>query len=138
MSETKVDEYLAQIEASAILDQARFGHVYRTLDENLDIPFQTDNYKQHAQAIKPFIRERKTFLDEVWIEDAPICMVHFKDAEGSGNRCVGVISGECIEQLPTAEGDGLQFLGWKMEDTEEFLTTEMPITEEMTVYATWQ
>lgn len=138
MSEIKVDEYLAQIESSAILDQARFGHVYRTLDENLDIPFQTDNYKQHAQAIKQFIRERKAFLDEVWIEDAPICMVHFKDAEDSGNRCIGVISGECIEQLPAAEGDGLQFLGWKMEDTDEFLTTEMPITEEMTVYATWQ
>lgn len=138
MSETKVDEYLAQIESSATLDQARFGHVYRTLDENLDIPFQTENYKQHAQAIKQFIRERKAFLDEVWIENAPICMVHFKDAEGSGNRCVGVISGECIEQLPTTEEDGLQFLGWKIEDTEEFLTTQTPITEEMTVYAAWQ
>ncbi len=138
MSEIKADEYLAQIEASAILDQARFGHVYRTLDENLNIPFQTDNYIQHVQAIKQFIRERKAFLDEVWIENAPICMVHFKDAEGSGNRCVGVISGECIEQLPAVEGDGLQFLGWKIEESEEFLTTQTPVTEEMTVYAVWQ
>ena len=138
MSEIKADEYLAQIEASAILDQARFGHVYRTLDENLNIPFQTDNYKKHAQAIKQFIRKRKDFLDEVWIENAPVCMVHFKDAKGSGNRCVGVISGECVEQLPTPEGNGLQFLGWQIEDTEDYLTTQTPITKELTVYAAWQ
>ncbi|MDE7341129.1 MAG: CotH kinase family protein [Lachnospiraceae bacterium] len=138
MAEEKADEYLAQIEASAILDQARFGHVYCALDENLEIPFSPDNYKMHAQAIKQFILERKAFLDEVWLEDAPICMVHFKNAEGSGNRCVGVITGECIENLPVESKSNMQFLGWQIEDSEDFLTTQTPVTEEITVYPVWE
>ncbi|MDE7277852.1 MAG: CotH kinase family protein, partial [Lachnospiraceae bacterium] len=138
MAVEKADEYLAQIEASAVLDQARFGYVYRTLDENLEIPFSPDNYKLHAQSVKQFILERKAFLDEVWLEDAPICMVHFKDADGNGNRCVGVISGECIETLPTESRDGMQFLGWQIEDSGAFLTTQTPITKEITVYPAWE
>lgn len=138
MAVEKADEYLAQIEASAVLDQARFGYVYRTLDENLEIPFSPDNYKLHAQSVKQFILERKAFLDEVWLEDAPICMVHFKDADGNGNRCVGVISGECIETLPTESRDGMRFLGWQIEDSRAFLTTQTPITSEITVYPAWE
>lgn len=137
MAEEKADEYLAQIEASAVLDQARFGHVYRTLDENLEIPFSPDNYKLHAQAIKQFLLERKAFLDEVWLEDAPICMVHFKDGGGNGNRCIGVIAGECIENFPVENQDGMQFLGWQIEDSGEFLTTQTPVTEEITVHPAW-
>lgn len=138
MADEKADEYLAQIEASAVLDQARFGHVYRTLDENQKIPFDTENYKLHAQNVKQFIRERKAFLDKVWLEDAEICMVHFQDADGNGNRCIGVISGECIEMLPSESQMGMQLAGWQIEGTETFLTTEMPITEEITVKAVWE
>lgn len=138
MADEKVDEYLAQIEASAILDQARFGHVYRTLDENLEIPFSPDNYKLHAQAVKQFLLERKAFLDEVWLEDAEICMVHFKNATGSGNRCVGVIAGECIENLPVEAQDGMQFAGWQIEGSGELLTTQTPVTTDLTVYPIWE
>lgn len=138
MAEEKADEYLAQIEASAVLDQARFGYVYQTLEENLEIPFSPDNYKLHAQAIKQFILDRKAFLDEVWLEDAPICMVHFKDAEGNGNRCIGVIAGECIENLPVVNKRDMQFLGWQIEGSEEFLTTQTPVTGEITVYPAWE
>lgn len=138
MADEKADEYLAQIEASAVLDQARFGHVYRTLEENQNIPFDTENYKLHAQSVKQFIRERKAFLDKVWLEDAPVCMVHFRNDDGSGNRCLGVISGECIEELPSESQTGMLLAGWQIEGTDTFLTTETPITEEMTVRAVWE
>lgn len=138
MADEKADEYLAQIEASAVLDQARFGHVYRTLEENQNIPFDTENYKLHAQSVKQFIRERKAFLDKVWLEEAPVCMVHFRNDDGSGNRCLGVISGECIEELPSESQTGMLLTGWQIEGTDTFLTTETPITEEMTVRAVWE
>lgn len=138
MAEEKADEYLAQIEAAAVLDQARFGHVYRTLDENQNIPFDTENYKLHAQYVKQFIRERKAFLDKVWLENAPVCMVHFQESDGTGNRCFGVISGECIERLPVETQPGMQFAGWKIEGTETLLTTETPITEDITVRPVWE
>lgn len=138
MADEKADEYLAQIEASAVLDQARFGHVYRTLEENQNIPFDTENYKLHAQSVKQFIWERKAFLDKVWLEEAPVCMVHFRNDDGSGNRCLGVISGECIEELPSESQTGMLLAGWQIEGTDTFLTTETPITEEMTVRAVWE
>ena len=138
MAEEKADEYLAQIEAAAVLDQARFGHVYRTLAENQNIPFDTENYKLHAQYVKQFIRERKAFLDKVWLEDAPLCMVHFQESDGTGNRCFGVISGECIERLPVETQPGMQFAGWKIEGTETLLTTETPITEDIVVRPVWE
>ena len=132
MAEEKAGEYLQQIEDSAVLDRARFSHVYLGFGEDaLD-------YKAQAEAVRQFIRERKAFLDEVWLEDAGICMVHFKDEDGGGNRSIGVIKGECIQEFPMDEWETREFLGWKIEGTEEYLTLQMPITEEMTVYAVWK
>ena len=91
-----------------------------------------------AQEVKQFILERKAFLDEVWLEDAEICIVHFKDENGDGNRSIGVKKGECIQAFPSDEWETREFLGWKMEGTEEYLTLQTPITEELTVYATWK
>lgn len=65
-------------------------------------------------------------------------MVHFRNDDGSGNRCLGVISGECIEELPSESQTGMLLAGWQIEGTDTFLTTETPITEEMTVRAVWE
>ena len=129
MYEQKIDEYLEQIEDAAVLDRARFAHVYRLFGEDaLD-------YRAQAELVRDYIREHKAFLDEVWLEDAEVCMVHFKNEIGDGNRCFGVKAGECLQALPEDEKDGMIFLGWKIEGTEEYLTTETPIREETTVYA---
>lgn len=132
MAEGKADEYLLAIAESAVLDRARFSHVYRSFGE--DAP----DYMAQAQEVKQFILERKAFLDEVWLEDAEICIVHFKDENGDGNRSIGVKKGECIQAFPSDEWETREFLGWKMEGTEEYLTLQTPITEELTVYATWK
>lgn len=132
MTEVKADEYLEQIEEAAAPDRARFAHVYRGFGE------EALDYKMQAEAVKQFIRERKAFLDEVWLEDAVIYMVHMKDEDGNGNRCFGVKEGECIRELPAEEQEGRIFLGWTIEGTQEVLTPQMPIMEEVTVYAAWE
>lgn len=131
MSEEKIDEYLEQIEDAAVLDKARFAHVYRDFGEDaLD-------YRAQAEQVRTYICGHKAFLDEVWLENAAVCMVHFKDADGGGNRCFGVKAGECLQALPEDEKEEMVFLGWKIEGTEEYLTTETPIWEETTVYAVY-
>ena len=128
MYEEKIDEYLEQIEDSAVLDRARFAHVYRDFGEDaLD-------YRAQAEDVRVYIREHKAFLDEVWLEDAEVCMVHFRNEDGGGNRSLGVKTGECLQALPDDEKEGMDFLGWKIEGTEEYLTTETPIWEETAVY----
>ncbi len=140
MADRKVDEYLAQIEASAVLDRARFSHVYLTFGEDaLD-------YKAQAEMVRQFIRERKAFLDEVWLEDARICKVEFiweeledgtPDTSRSG-RCFMVKAGECIQELPEESREGRTFLGWRIGSAQEMLTTGTPVMEDMTVYAVWE
>ncbi len=132
MADVKADEYLAQIEAAAVPDRARFTHVYLMFGE------EALDYKAQAEEVKQFIRERKAFLDEVWLENAEVCMVRFLDEEGNIVYCFGVKKGECIEELPVEEGGGRKFLGWKIGDTQEFLTTQIPVTEDMTVYTAWE
>lgn len=131
MADVKADEYLAQIEAAAVPDRARFTHVYLTFGE------EALDYRAQAEAVKQFIRERKAFLDEVWLADAEVRMVRFLNEEGDIIYCFGVKKGECIEELPVQEEDGRKFLGWGT-DAREFLTTQTPVTEDMTVYPVWE
>ena len=130
MYEEKIDEYLAQIEDAAVLDRARFAYIYQGYGK------YAPDYRREAEKVRTYIREHKAFLDEVWLEDAEICMVHFKNEAGEGNRCFAVKAGECLQALPEEdEKEGMIFLGWKIGGTEEYLTTETPIWEEMTVYS---
>lgn len=130
MGTQKVDACLEKTEKAAVLDRARFAHVYRKLGA------VTEDRK--ADVVRRFIRERKAFLDEVWLEDKPVCFVKFMDENGEGNRSLGVMKGECIQELPDFPKGGYVFQGWKMEGTNEFLSTEMPITENMTVRGVWK
>lgn len=70
-------------------------------------------------------------MDEVWLEDAVVCLVHFRNEDGGGNRCFDVKEGECLQALLVSEKEGMIFLGWKIKGTEEYLTTETPIWEEI-------
>ena len=132
MADRKTDEYLEGIVGSAKLDCARFGHIYRSFGDT------EPDYRKEAEKVKQFIRDRKTFLDEVWLENKPVCMVKFGDENGIGNRCLVVIQGECIETLPDFAQDGSELSGWKIEGTDKFLTTQMPITEDISVRAVWK
>jgi Listeria-Bacteroides repeat domain (List_Bact_rpt). len=104
------------------------------------------DYKAQAEMVRQFIRERKAFLDEVWLEDARICKVEFigeeledgtPDTSRSG-RCFMVKAGECIQELPEESREGRTFLGWRIGSAQEMLTTGTPVMEDMTVYAVWE
>lgn len=127
MADQKADEYLERIEAAAVLDRARFAHVYSGYGAS------AMDYRAQAGYVKEFIRERKAFLDEIWLQDAPVYMVHFQDENGEGNRCLGVRAGECIQRLPEGRMDAAEFGGWVITDTGRMLTTQTPITREITV-----
>lgn len=132
MAEEKADEYLARIEKSAVLDQARWGHVYGTYGED------TVDYMDEAGYIKQFIRERKAFMDEIWLEDAETFFVHFKDREGGGNRRFVVKAGECMQDYPTETKEGEEFPGWIIEDTGEPFNLQTPVTRDITVVGAWK
>lgn len=124
MADEMIDEYCNQIDESAVLDTARFAQIYYGYDDDID-------YRVNAENIRNFILERKEFLDKIWIEEAPLCQIRFQDEKGDDIRYLAVMKGECIEELP-AEIDE-DFLGWKIEGREEFLTSKTVIMEDMNV-----
>lgn len=132
MAEEKADEYLARIEKSAVLDKARWEHVYRTYGE------ETPDYMAEAGYVKQFILERKAFMDEIWLEGAETYFVHFKDREGGGNRRFAVKAGECMQDYPTYTKEGEEFLGWTVEDTGEPFNLQTPVTRDITLVGAWK
>lgn len=125
MADKKVDEYISLIEKSAVLDQARWKHVYRTFGRELP------DYKKEAEYVRHFIRERKEFMDEIWLEDAQTCFVRFKDRDGGGNRCLVVKAGECIRNYP------MEASGFRIEDTGELFDEQTPVTRDITLVGIW-
>lgn len=130
--EEKIDEYARQISDAVVTDWARFQHVYR--GEGYDVM----DFSEHVEYVRTFIQERKAFLDEVWIENAPICIVQFQDEDGTGERSVGIIAGECMQTLPAAGDADREFAGWRIAGTDEFFTTQTPVTQDMAVVSTWK
>lgn len=126
MTEKKAEEYLSQISASAVLDQARFYYVYMDYSGEMD-------YRVEAEQVKSFIRDRKQFLDEIWLKKVPVCQVSFLDDEGTELYRLGVIEGETVKELPQEDGS---FVGWKMGD--ELLAGPLEVTENLTVSGVWE
>lgn len=132
IAEKKVDEYAEQIRESAVLDWARFQHVYR--GEGYDVL----DFDGHVEYVRQFIRERKEFLDEVWLGNAPVCIVQFREEDGTGERSVGIISGECMQTLPAMYETDREFAGWNIAGTEDFFTENTPVTQDMAVVCVWK
>lgn len=126
MAEEKAEEYLDRISASAVLDEARFLYVYMDYGGEMD-------FRAEAERVTDFIRERKQFLDEVWLNDAPVCQVSFLDKRGEELYRLGVIQGETVYELPEEHES---FVGWKI--GEELLTGPLTVTEDLTVSGVWE
>lgn len=126
----KIVEYASEIYASADMDAIRWKEIYGEMN----------SYGERSYPIKDFLMQRKEFLDEVWLDDAEICIVHFVAPEWKRDTYMGVIKGECLEAIPIQdrgeESDGIIFNGWFTEDGEEF-DMNKPIYEDVTVYANY-
>lgn len=129
MATNKIDEYSSQIFASAKLDNARFSHLYAENEQE---------YIVLAEYIRHYILNRKDFLDEVWIDDVPITLIHFKYEWENGNRTIGVINGENIQEFPNIYVEGQELSHWKVEGTNIPYTKDTPVTEEITLVPVWK
>lgn len=124
-----IDTYASEMYASGEMDQIRWAGIYggeTTLGQRVDV-------------VRTFLRERKSFLDEVWIEGKEIHTVHFIAEDYSRDTYMSVVAGECLGELPIGEAgsvsDGLIFDGWRTREGELFDGTE-PLWEDITVYGT--
>lgn len=124
----KIDEYVEEIDTAREMDLIRWKEIY---GDSVD-------YVYEVQRIRDFLSARKSFLDEVWIEQRGIGTVCFIPEDGGGCNYMSVLKGERLKRLPgnepgTQEGDRI-FDGWYTEDG-AFFDDTTPVTKDVTVYA---
>lgn len=129
MAEKKVSEYADTIRESSVLDIQRFLPIYQEYDEVVGC-------EDKQEYIQQFLKERKTFLDEVWIGEAETKEVRFLNLEGELIYAISVVKGEPIGYLPN-EVDSSWASGWVLEGTDERIDELTSITEDITVTPVW-
>ena len=129
MAEEKVSEYADTIRESSVLDIQRFLPIYQEHDEVVGC-------EDKQEYIQQFLKERKTFLDEVWIGEAETKEVRFLNLEGELIYAISVVKGEPIGYLPN-EVDSSWASGWVLEGTDERIDELTSITEDITVTPVW-
>lgn len=128
IQDEKIDEYVSEIDNAKDMDLVRWKEIY---GESVD-------YGSEIQTIREFLMARKSFLDQIWIEQKEVCTVRFFAEDGAVCNYVSVIKGECLKRLPgrepgTSYGDSV-FDGWYRSDGAYFDETT-PVDEDITVYA---
>lgn len=149
----KIDDYMKEISRSAVLDAFRW-HEKRlewmfVLPENLEIPDMGDysRYAQlesHTDMIKRFLKEKKDFLDKLWIEHRNFCVVEVKNESSILNQDYNqtiyfwVEKGTPIENLSQYEKINGQTFYYRNVDTGKIITDADVIWENCTLEGIWQ
>ena len=126
----KIDNYFAEIEASAKLDRIRWEQFcYGCYD------WEAEN-KSRLKYLKKFIAERKAFLDEVWLGNATICKVTFEEKTMCRRHTsLGVIKGETLVPITPEEmgymPEGVYLEGWYDVDTGELFDASEPVERDI-------
>lgn len=116
--ETGLDDYAAQLQQAAALDQRRW---------------ETKSARDETEFIRQYMTQRLSFLDSVWIEDVQYCRVLVLWDPDCSAFSHAVLPGETIPTLP-GYYESWEILGWHNAMTEEPFDEKQPIYEDTIVY----
>lgn len=129
--EKGIDEMVEQSRKSAEVDSVRW--------EELKNRYQYyEEYDNDVRYLKYFVRERRNFLNQVWLEKESYHNVNFM-VDGEIWQILCIKDGETpkAEPVPSRYSTGSLFMGWFTEDGVPY-DLYKPIYEDMTFHASWQ
>lgn len=135
--ENRIDEYAAQILASANMDFIR----WQNENKKDDYPGHYRNYENNVRYLKYFLANRLNYLNERWGIDYEVFevpksgeqhQVVFKNGE-SIVEIRAVQDGDVITEPP--ELDGERYWGWYYEHSNEKLRDKIPVYEDIVLFA---
>ena len=95
---------------------------------------EDENAVLAADSVRTFLKERKDFLDRVWLEDEPICVVTVTGEILWRNPCIGVIRGESLKLMPASRAfKGKENWHWEDDATGEWIDGDTPIDRDITL-----
>ena len=130
----RIDEYRERIRVSATLDWIRWK------DTNKDFRYRVcDSYDAYVDYLQEFLRQRKDFLDNIWLKGEEYTRIRFDRGEPFGYVDLYTEKGEAGRQAPDSsdiEWEGQVITGWVYEDGTPYDPAKQA-GEDITVYAVW-
>ena len=134
ITERTIDEYREWIRVSATLDWIRWK------DTNKDFRYRVcDSFDAYVDYLQDFIRQRKEFLDSVWLEGEEYVRIRFEQGGSFSYVDLYTQKGTAGRQAPDSsdiEWDGQVITGWTYEDGTPYDPARQ-VEEDLTVYAVW-
>lgn len=126
-----IDQMTAESRQSARMDSLRW--------EELENRYQYyEEYDNDVRYLKYFIKERRDFLNKVWLEGESYHNIAFVvDEEVWQQLCVKDGETPGPEPIPSRYSSGSLFMGWFTENGVPY-DSYKPVYEDMTFYAAWQ
>lgn len=135
MAEVKIDAYREQLRISATLDWIRWK------DVNKDFRYAVcESYDAYVDYLQNFIRQRKVFLDSVYLEGEIYKRIRFDRGDPFGYEDLYTRQGCAGRQAPDSsdmEWEGEHITGWFYEDGTPY-DPNRTVEEDITVYACWE
>ncbi len=128
--ETEIDALALQMKQAVRMDDIRWealSNRYRYYED----------YENDIRFLKYFIKERKDFFDEVWIEGEIYHSVTFM-VDGLPYKKFYVRDGEVLGEAPVPARYSSLFLGWYSESYDVPYDAFKPVYEDMVFYSSWQ
>ena len=134
LTERTIDEYREWIRVSATLDWIRWK------DTDKDFRYRVcDSFDAYVDYLQDFIRQRKDFLDSVWLEGEEYVRIRFERGGSFSYVDLYTQKGTAGRQAPDSsdiEWDGQVITGWTYEDGTPYDPARQ-VEEDLTVYAVW-
>ena len=126
----RIDVLSARMRQAIRLDSIRW--------EELQNRFQYyEEYENDIRYLKYFIKARKDFLSQVWLEGEEYHSVTFM-VDGECWKRIYVREGEMAGAAPLPARYNSLFMGWLMETRDMPYDEYKPVYEDVVFYATWQ
>lgn len=109
-------------------------HLSKSANMNSIRWFGNQNWMEDVGELISYIKERLDFFNEFWESDTKFYVVRLQDGERVSYQMIS--QGENVSSLPILEDKGKgEFLGWYYSDTDQPFDSEMPICENIELYA---
>lgn len=113
--------------ASAAMDRVRWEKQY------IENGYHGDRAEQIA-FLSDYIQERKSFLDQAWIEQTPVHTITLL-VEGNVYETLYALNNDTLPEFPQVPSEHVQVIGWVSADNGSAPDPEAPVTADMTFQA---
>lgn len=133
LTDTVIPRLQELLSASALMDWLRWDQ------EDMSFRYAVfDDYYSYVNYLSDFIRQRKAFLDSLWISHDTYYTVTFRRGEIFSNLRFTAAPGEASPEAPTPNWEGKILTGWYEEETGLPYEPGTPVTKDIVVTAHWE